>query len=263
MSDNNNDKTNSNESSFPQVPPSLNEFTDLMNRTLRFTTQGINSFLNGSGWSDSIGETINSTIPSILLGSGNANADYQDVWASDKVVTSDHEVPLDTTKPRNLWAYPVPSTNQYAKCKDMNGTSVWTREGVWRCLFPQSANLLGLELNKSTEKENRQLFGTYNGYLDWKVYMRKLEQEKANLRREELQKQWQENHARFSTSSEATPDNGKVVTSTQVSTSTYTKEDGSLETKKVVQKWYSDGTTSTIETVSNGKDDSGSGWFWK
>jgi len=31
-----------------------------------------------------------------------------------------------------LWAYPVPSARQYDRCIENNGTSAWSRDGVWR-----------------------------------------------------------------------------------------------------------------------------------
>lgn len=46
---------------------------------------------------------------------------------------------LDQSKPKDLYAYPVPSGRQYSQCKAYRGTSLWTREGVWRCLFPASS----------------------------------------------------------------------------------------------------------------------------
>lgn len=253
--------------------PSFNEFADIFNRTLNFTSRGVGDLLDtySEGWKDTISETLNSSLPAIILnGTKNGSPDYQDVWSNAGYATDDTSVPLDTTKPDNIWAFPVPSTKQYQRCKDLQGTSVWTRQGVWRCLFPQSQNLLENELNKPVSDTGRQIFGDYNAFLDWKVYMRRLKEEKIEKQREELQRKWQENREKYAQAVETTvsktgedsPD--KKVVSSSVSTHSYTKDDGTFETKKTVKKWYEDGTSSTVETVSNGPDtDSPSGWFWK
>lgn len=267
----NNDKPKPSDDNTDSLP-SFNEFADIFNRTFNFTSRGVSDLLDAysDGWKDTISETLNSSLPAIILGgTKNGSSDYQDVWSNTGYATDDTSVPLDTTKPGNIWAFPVPSTKQYQRCQELKGTSVWTRQGVWRCLFPQSQNLLDHELNKPVTDTGRQIFGDYNTFLDWKVHMRKLKEEKIEKQRQELQRQWQENRDKYAEAVETTvsktgddsPD--KKVVSSSVSTTSYTKEDGTFETKKIVQKWYEDGTSSTVETVSNGPEAGSSGWFWK
>lgn len=235
-------------------------------------------------------------------------------------------IALDPSKPKNLWAFPVPNDRQYEKCKELEGTSLWTRDGVWRCLFPSSASeqsRLNQALDNSKHADfsaqvanskaggetpdigairEAQVFPDVSIYLNWKTAIRKAIQAKRAQERAEWQKQFdsrfqnrgygenqgqltqapsqssetpqqqqqQQQQPKFISEEEAHAQNKKVVSSAY-SSSTFTKEDGSLETRKVVEKWYDDGTTSVTERVSNSanhNDDtrsssSSSGWFWK
>lgn len=205
-------------------------------------------------------------------------------------------IDLDPSKPKNLWAFPVPSSKQYEQCKKLEGTSVWTREGVWRCLFPSSSldkSRLDSALKKSTQLSSSSKFDSptnelainsvhafpdFTSYLDWKSQIRKAIQ----VKEERELAEWQDNfnrqlsvtrgseerqHPAFISEEEAIKQNKNVVSSS-VSSSTITKGDGTLETRKIVKKCYSDGTASVTENVStsndqNSRNDSSSGWFWK
>ncbi|VVT57186.1 uncharacterized protein SAPINGB_P005577 [Magnusiomyces paraingens] len=219
-------------------------------------------------------------------------------------LTSPQTIELDQSKPRNLWAFPVPSTRQYDNCKELQGTSLWTREGVWRCLFPKSSSdqaRLDQALEKSKNADyasasnttdpstsstltETQVFSDFTTYLDWKSAVRKAIAAKRRLERAEWQKQFDSQFGdkspqqyqsgqlttsspKFITEEEAKAQNKKVVSSAYSST-TVTKDDGSLETRKVIEKWYDDGTASVTEKINNspndGKGNDGtSGWFWK
>ena len=47
--------------------PSFNEFADIFNRTLNFTSRGVGDLLDtySEGWKDTISETLNSSLPAI------------------------------------------------------------------------------------------------------------------------------------------------------------------------------------------------------
>ncbi|ANB11079.1 Mpm1p [Sugiyamaella lignohabitans] len=92
----------------------------------------------------------------------------------------------DCRKDSKMWGYPVPSQRQYDKCIENNGTSVWSRDGVWRCLFPESnANPMAIanakdvaasaSASSGSSLENHQWFTDYSVYLDWRRAMRKAE----------------------------------------------------------------------------------------
>lgn len=91
---------------------------------------------------------------------------------------SKEAIALDRTKPTNLWAFPVPTTSQHDKCKELEGQGVWTPEGVWRCLFPLDKRQVEVQTNKGkpgsgAKLEDRKLFGDYTAYMDWKSAIRK------------------------------------------------------------------------------------------
>lgn len=263
----NDDKRNSNTSSDISLSP-INDFVDLADRTIDNTFKKVSKIVHdyGGDWED----TISSGLPSIFWGGRDQLARKYDEWLRDDdgtMTNRENVLPLDETKPSHLWAYPVPSTKQYSQCQDLGGNSVWTREGVWRCLFPASQADLDAELRKP--KDERRLYGDYTGFLDWKAGMRRAmlaarAKERAEQEKNQPQRQmsslWS-GKPKYISESEATAA-GKRIVSSSISSETITKDDGSLETKKVVQKWYDDGTTSKTEEVSNSVDKT-SGWFWK
>lgn len=106
-------------------------------------------------------------------------------------------IPLDKSKPTNLWSYPVPTTAQHDKCAELSGDGVWTREGVWRCLFPLDKRQIDNEVQKGSANaplSQQKLFGDYTDYLDWKSGIRKamskqqeLDRAVARMEQEKLQ----------------------------------------------------------------------------
>lgn len=281
-----NDKNNSSSdiTSDTQMTP-IGDLVDLADRTIDRTYKGVSKIMQdyGGEWNDTFQDTVTSALPSFIWGGRDQFNKRRDEWLGDlydsgtlSIDGSDTSRPsifgsepesqllLDTSKPSNMWAYPVPSTKQYADCKELQGKSVWTREGVWRCLFPQDQLKLDQELRKPNTE--RRLFGDYITYLDWKTGMRKALLEKRQHEREQLKAEWEKEQHVFANpkyiSQAEAEKNGKKVISSSISTETLSKEDGSFETKKVVQKWYDDGTSSIAENISNSKDKR-SGWFWK
>lgn len=262
------DKRNSTDSS-SQSPSSIDDFVDLADRTIDKTVKGLSKIVHdyGGEWNDSIEDTLTSTLPSFVWGGRERFNQQRDAWLGDNWVshssnTAELDLKLDETKPNNIWAFPVPSTKQYAKCKELEGSSVWTQEGVWRCLFPKNKHQLNKELNATaaSDPEDRKLFGDYSSYLDWKSVMRSnMAAQRQRERQEMVEKE--KVGTKYISQSEAEK-SGKRVISSSMSSQTISKDDGSLETKQVVQKWYEDGTSSLTETVSTSPDHA-KGWFWK
>lgn len=82
----------------------------------------------------------------------------------------------------------MPTVEQFSKCNELNGLSVWDTRGLWRCLFPKSVvkdNGLSREAVESdTEHKKGLFFPDYNGYLSWKSHMVKLAMEKRKRERD-------------------------------------------------------------------------------
>lgn len=173
----------------------------------------------------------------------------------------------------SLWAFPVPSARQYERCKEADGKSVWNKDGVWRCLFPNDENY---------SKVNGDYFKDYTGFLDWRRQMKLAMVEERNKRRKEKEEQWsqwQQTNDNSSATGSSNNNNsgvkyisateaekqGKKIISSSILNETVTKDDGSIETKQVVKKWYDDGTTSMTESINNNNNhgDGKNGWFWK
>ena len=193
-------------------------------------------------------------------------------------------IELDKTKQTNIWAFPVPSSVQDQRCRDLGGKGVWTRESVWRCLFPTDKRRLEYELEKSKDGNvEGRLFGDYTSYLDWRAGMKKATQYYTQQQQQKYSSptkavngydntwkaQDEKHQSYFSNSalghtSEPNFDpsmNGENVISTISSTETFKKPDGTLGTKHIVKKEYADGSKTTTERIiSNEKQ---SGWFWK
>lgn len=209
------------------------------------------------------------------------------------------KIDLDESKPTDLVSFPIPTTRKYTECKELKGQSVWTREGIWRCLFPKSSldkSQLSQALDKassissqssngilgaltSSDKSNNvdelqqyYVFPDFTSYLDWKSEIRKAMEYKLKQDR----KKYSDVYPEDSTSRAITPIRnntsyiseeeaeklGKKVVSSCIESRTITTENGDLETKKVVRKWYDDGTASISEYVNTTPKES-SGWFWK
>jgi hypothetical protein len=142
--------------------------------------------------------------------------------------------------------------------------SAWSTEGVWKCLFPKDA----AEHRRLFEGSNPQYFKEYTALLEFRRGMRNAERERERSRwsrdsspRETTQ---HSDPAKIRFISESEADRvGKTVVSSQVRSETVSKDDGTLETKRVVKKYYDDNTASVSETVDSGKQAaSNSGWFW-
>lgn len=167
---------------------------------------------------------------------------------------------------RKMWAFPVPSARQYEKCVDKEGVSAWNRDGVWKCLFPKSAE----EHRALFEGTSPDYFKEYNALLEFRRKMRKAEAERERQRWTDTAtlgtstKPADNGKLRYVSESDAEKA-GKTVVSSQVWSETVSKDDGTLETKRVVKKFYDDNTASVSETVDSGTrsgSGSGSGWFW-
>lgn len=196
-----------------------------------------------------------------------------------------HVIELEKTKQTNLWAFPVPSSAQDQRCRDLEGNGVWTRESVWRCLFPVNKQQLEHELERSKNNgSDGRLFGDYTDYLNWKASMRKATQyynqetrkfvqsTEAKTERDssndwKVQDAWHQARSEDSDVKQAlknnfepSVDNEKVI-STVSSTETFKRPDGTLETKHIVKNEYADGSTTTIERVTSKEKQHG--WFWK
>ncbi|KAK9461127.1 uncharacterized protein V1516DRAFT_675086 [Lipomyces oligophaga] len=65
-------------------------------------------------------------------------------------------------------AYPAPSADQYAACKNLQGMGVWDSFGVWRCLLrdPSSGAFPSLT---SASAGRLRLFDQFESYLEWKI----------------------------------------------------------------------------------------------
>lgn len=201
-------------------------------------------------WSDDVGEFLDRTFDRVNNAVHSYGGNIQDTleenlpgWASS------FNLPLGSPffggkeqSAENLWAFPVPSARQYDQCKETGGTSAWNKEGVWRCLFGDDA------------KDKTSWFKDYTSFLDWRRDMYKAEIAKRQKEREQWDQLWS------STSSDK-PDKyiseteanrlGKKVVSSSVTSETVSKDDGKLETKRIVKKWYDDGTCSMNESVNS------------
>lgn len=175
----------------------------------------------------------------------------------------------------NLWAYPVPSFRQYNKCMENNGVSAWSRDGVWRCLFPNSVQDLDFD-GTQTASEDRRWFKDYSVFLDWRraMYVAQLTKVQQELDAKKQQRQqsfessdWKQpfgsssKDVKYVSESEAEKQGKRVISSSIVS-ETVSQEDGTLQTKQRIKKWYDDNTVSVTETTDAKPQDS-KGWFWK
>lgn len=182
---------------------------------------------------------------------------FNDVWSRDWEDTIGNSLPWVSStffdsKKENLWAFPVPSARQYDKCKDADGVSAWNKDGIWRCLF-----------NNEHQQDPDNWFTKYGNFLDWRRQMRKNLVAQREKELEQWQSIWKPSSSqkeKYISESEAEKA-GKNVTSSSFTSETVTKDDGSLETKRVVKKWYDDGTVSLSESTKNDQNKL-HGWFW-
>lgn len=139
--------------------------------------------------------------------------------------------------PHAVEAYPVPSLKQYTHCVDNGGKSVWTEDGVWRCLFKGSKPPGNLKME----------FLDYTKFLE---YQRDLVSKSVNspesfndivdpTRRFEPYKYISKADAK-----------GKSVVGQSTATEAFTVDDGKTEVRKKTVKYYDDGTAS-VETSTD------------
>lgn len=176
-----------------------------------------------------------------------------------------------------MWAYPVPTVKAFDKCTAKEGVSVWDKEGVWRCLFPQySLPDDGKGVSKEDYLTNKNgikdsLFENYNDLLGWKSKMKKLQAE-------EFQKAFDNRKLVKGGDEVQEIQNPSNVIGTSTIDRTQTNEDGSVENYSKVLKWYQDGSSLQEETrkivpndgsepkvernVENHGPNDKPGWFW-
>lgn len=249
----------------------VSDFLSLADRTIASASHMLSELAH----TGDVDDTIASRLPSLLRSgphtffNGISNTDDDRMGGLSDVET---KLGLDERKPNDeLWAYPVPSVKQYEACRELEQTQgaigVWTREGVWRCLFPKNkrqfeANLALPLVGSGTqekEKDERYVFGDYRAFLDWKSGFRRAML--AQRRRErELESAWTNpNTLTTTTTTGGSEEDGKKVVATSIHTETYTTSAGAVETKRTVKTTFADGTTKLTETTSNSADSADQG----
>lgn len=82
-----------------------------------------------------------------------------------------------------IYNYRIPTDEQFAYCQEVNGTSIWDKNGWWKCLFPNEhitkiLNSRQLDNNSSIKLDNmitkekinlKDYFTDYTHYLLWKL----------------------------------------------------------------------------------------------
>lgn len=200
-----------------------------------------------NNWSDDVGEFIDKTFDRVHNAVNTYSGNIQDTLEENFPWLGSFNLPVSSPffggkeqSAENLWAFPVPSARQYDQCKDAGGTSAWNKEGVWRCLFGPDA-------------KDKSWFHDYTGFLDWRREMYRAMAAKRKKEQEQWSQLWDsktdDSPKRYIAEAEAER-MGKKVVSSSISSETVTKDDGNLETKRVVKKWYDDGTCSVNESVS-------------
>lgn len=81
-----------------------------------------------------------------------------------------------------------PTVEQFSKCQELKGLSVWDTKGLWRCLFPKSLVKDGAVSRESVEADKSHKLGLffpeYTGYLSWRSHMQQLAKEKRKKERD-------------------------------------------------------------------------------
>ncbi|AMD19298.1 HBR397Wp [Eremothecium sinecaudum] len=101
----------------------------------------------------------------------------------------------------SMYRYTMPTDEQFSRCKDLKGLSVWDTKGWWRCLFPESVvrrnigtdeDLSKILTREKVENDRSHKFGLffpdYSGYLSWRSHMLRLTKEKQQREQQERQK---------------------------------------------------------------------------
>ncbi|PRT53731.1 Mitochondrial peculiar membrane protein 1 [Wickerhamiella sorbophila] len=146
-----------------------------------------------------------------------------------------------------LVASRVPSLYRYSQCKENNGVSAWTREGIWKCLMPSKDEI---------DFSDNKLFRDYTGYLDFKLSMYKAQQAQLENDRRKRHQSVMWRTPKFISEEEA---QGKNAVGERSFTQTITDETGHTETKRTLYKYFDDGTAFKKEETSAGGKGS---WFW-
>lgn len=135
---------------------------------------------------------------------------------------------------RALEAYPVPTVRQYANCVDAGGKSVWTDDGIWRCLLSGASPPPGLKQ-----------FTDYTKFLDYQKSLVAA----ASVHEPSSLNATSSLPVKFVSKDEA---KGKDVVGQSSSTEAFTADDGNVEVRRRTVKYYSDGTAS-VETSTDSK----------
>ncbi|CAG97872.1 Mpm1p [Kluyveromyces lactis] len=101
-------------------------------------------------------------------------------WNIDKLVDDVNNGITTRTK--------TPSVEQFSKCNELKGVSVWDTRGLWRCLFPQSVVQNGGLSREAVEADKDHKLGLffpeYSGFLSWRAHMMALAKQKRKEERE-------------------------------------------------------------------------------
>lgn len=163
----------------------------------------------------------------------------------------------------SLLAYRLPSIRQYDECKGQEGTrSVWTEDGVWRCLFK----------GQRAPEHLKHEFTDVTGFLDYQrnLLQTKRKEEAAFLQemREKQADLWKPFSASSAFSGANNPKiiseeeaKGKKVVWESSNSEVYTLEDGTRQTRAEHVKYFDDGTATVKHNEGKGLDKSN--WFWK
>lgn len=187
--------------------------------------------------------------------------------------STDQTIPLDVSKPSNIWAFPVPSSDKADTCRDLQGKGVWTRDGVWRCLFPNGLNAKTRLDNEANRSE--VVFADYGAYLDWKRRMKSMIRERTigvqqneypqqqqqqqthhvctNHQQHEKQNDWVGQNSSFDTPKQNSYSDQAIVAEVTFR-ETYKKPDGTFETKETIKKNFKNGNSTTVERIHSAPD---------
>lgn len=190
-------------------------------------------------------------------------------------------------------AYPLPSTEMYAKCQAVDGWSGWDGNGVWQCLFPRSTipellrSAQGLLTKEDAEAgevrgdtivtKNGLLFTSFEAYMRSRVVDEEQRRRRAvearqewwtdrAQRREDHRRRWEgraEKHEERWGAREPVPEvavaetpaaTANPVVRTSTST-TYFWDNGDYKETTRVEKTFADGTSSVNEVVKTAPTD--------
>ncbi|GMM30003.1 hypothetical protein DAMA08_027480 [Martiniozyma asiatica (nom. inval.)] len=173
-------------------------------------------------------------------------------------------------RPNEMIGSTVPNIDAWDKCKEINGLSVWDRDGLWHCLFPSSIipysyNGTISENGSSADKtellskddiviDNEHWFQDVHQLLQWKSQMHK----NLKQRRREQWDAWKKSEGEKWTSAfgftgkgkgkkDKDKDKDKDLISKSVESNFKTLENGQFERVTIEKKTFTDGTTKKWE----------------